>query len=113
MGIAISAAARGVTLANILGPTIMIIFLLFGGFYINVGNIPDYFAWLEWTSFVKYAFVAVMRTEFQGLVLRCTESQLIQPGNICPIETGEEVLKNFGMEDLSISTCCAALAGRT
>jgi len=113
LGIAISAGSPSITAANVLGPVILVIFMLFGGFFINLSSIPVYFIWLQYSSFIKYCFIALMRNEFEGLTFTCTSSQLIQPGNICPVTTGVEALQNYGMDssDLTVTSCSLIILG--
>jgi hypothetical protein len=56
-------------LANVLAPVVMIVLMLFGGFYVNTANIPDYFVFLEYISFVKYSFAGSM--PFPGVYEHC------------------------------------------
>jgi len=44
LGIAISAVAPSIEIANVFAPLIIILLMLFGGFYINVDSIPIYFS---------------------------------------------------------------------
>ena len=59
-----------------MAPLVIVILLLFGGFYINTSNIPVYFIWIEYFSYFKYAFSALMQNEFNGLDLKCKDDQL-------------------------------------
>ena len=117
----ISAITPNVTAANILAPMFLIIMMLFGGYYINLANIPIYFVWLQYISFMKYGFIgiilnldennvkAMMLNEFQGLELRCKDSQYIEPGHVCPVPNGDIALKGFDMDGFTVGSACGAL----
>jgi ABC-type multidrug transport system permease subunit len=99
VGLAISTASPTLEFATVIAPIIMVIFLLFGGFYITSQTIPPYFTWIQWLSFVKYGFAALMQNEFTGLVLTCTKEQEtnVNGSMICPITSGEQVLTLYGL----------------
>lgn len=83
-----------------LGPVISTLLMLFGGFYMNVANIPVYFVWIYWISFFHYGFEALVLNEFTGVTFICRESEFKQgPGGIkiCPIESGNQVVSNLNM----------------
>jgi ABC-type multidrug transport system ATPase subunit len=67
LGILISAAVPDVTVANILAPLILIIFVLFGGFYSNTQSIWSGIAWIQWISYVNYAFKGLVQNEFNNV----------------------------------------------
>lgn len=54
-GYLVSCASGSISVALSVGPTIVIPFLLFGGYFLNVGSIPYYFRWLSVFSWFKYA----------------------------------------------------------
>ncbi|KAL4512254.1 hypothetical protein ABPG72_005256 [Tetrahymena utriculariae] len=45
-------------------PLMILPFMLFGGFYKNVANMPDWNAWLQWISCYRYAFEATVRSNY-------------------------------------------------
>ena len=67
LGLLISAAVPNVTVANILAPLILIIFVLFGGFYSNTQSIWAGIAWIQWISYVNYAFKGLVQNEFNNV----------------------------------------------
>lgn len=50
--------------------------MLFGGFFLNADNVPNYFIWFESLSFVKYAFRLTINFLLGGLSFYCKESDL-------------------------------------
>jgi len=73
-----------------IAPVAVIVFLLFGGFYAANAEIPAALNWIQWISFIHYAYTILMRNEFTGLTLVCTQSQTIN--GVCQFTTGEQVL---------------------
>ena len=53
--------------AQALGPAIMTVFIVFGGYYANASNVPRGLRWIAHTSLIKYAFEAFCVNEFRGL----------------------------------------------
>jgi len=68
LGLAISAGAPNVTVANIIAPITLVLLMLFGGFFINSANVPVYLIWLQYLSFFKYGYEALVVNEFTGCV---------------------------------------------
>ncbi|ESP04310.1 hypothetical protein LOTGIDRAFT_237415 [Lottia gigantea] len=54
-GYLISTLTKSVNVALAIAPPILIPFMLFGGFFLNNSSVPDYFIWLEYISWFKYA----------------------------------------------------------
>lgn len=101
LGALISTATPSVLLANILAPIIAVVFILFGGFYVNSSNIPKWFIWVEWLSPIKYSFAALMLNDLDDISFRCSSAQLQEDANgntFCPLTTGEQVLTLYGLD---------------
>jgi len=98
MGLLFSAVFDNFAIANALAPLVLILFLIFSGFYINDASIPPYFVWIKWISFIRYGFQAASINEFEGLKLYCKPKELDSSG-ICPYTDGQQVIDkylNFG-----------------
>eukprot|EP01101_Sappina_pedata_P004816 TRINITY_DN2092_c0_g1_i2.p1 TRINITY_DN2092_c0_g1~~TRINITY_DN2092_c0_g1_i2.p1 ORF type:complete len:648 (-),score=245.09 TRINITY_DN2092_c0_g1_i2:107-2050(-) len=90
--------------ATILSPVLNVIFLLFGGFFINPNSIPVYYSWIKYISFFKYGYQVLCINEFQDATF-CTDD----PVPVCNI-TGNEILDKLGMADSqTIGECFAIL----
>jgi ABC-type multidrug transport system permease subunit len=90
LGFVISALVPTVELALALGPPLIIIALLFGGFYINLSSLPTVANLIPYLSFLRWGFEALCVNEFAGETFSC--------GNLLPEEcqaTGEQVLKRL------------------
>jgi ABC-type multidrug transport system permease subunit len=66
--------------------------MLFGGLYINVGNIPPWFVWIYYISMFHYGYEALIINEFQGVTFECPS-----PPQPCFFPTGDSVIKNLSM----------------
>jgi ATP-binding cassette subfamily G (WHITE) protein 2 len=56
LGLAVSAAVPTVEAANAVGPPLMVIGILFGGFYIDINSLPIVANWIPYFSFIRWAF---------------------------------------------------------
>jgi len=105
LSLLVAAAVKKIEVGVVIVPILLIIFMLFAGFYINPDTISAVFVWLKWISYIQYSYRAIMKNQFEGLVFNpCT------PGQQC-FRTGEQVIDFFGLQDLDIATCLIVLAG--
>ena len=89
--------------AQMLAPPIMVILLMFGGFYLNIDSLWDGFKFIEVFSFVQYGNVALMLNEFEDRTFdNCTGQKSCLP-------TGDALLAQFGMADRYIGEEIAKL----
>ncbi len=87
LGLAISAFTPTVEGANALGPSFMIIGIIFGGFYIRVDSLPLILEWIPYISLFQWSYRSLITNEFKGLEFTCGSVDTSK----C-ILTGEEVL---------------------
>jgi hypothetical protein len=59
--------------------------------YVQIDSIPIWLSWLEVFSFFQYAFVGLLRVQFEGQKFSCQQS------NLC-LATGEAVLADMGVD---------------
>lgn len=62
----ILAPNSGIAIALV--PVTVIPFMIFSGFILNTENVPVYFIWVEYISFIKYAFQGVATNEVSFVV---------------------------------------------
>ena len=67
LGFLIGAMAPNIDAAQAMTPLLMVLMILFGGFYINAGSMPVWIAWLENVSIIKWCFEAYCINEYKGL----------------------------------------------
>jgi len=104
LGLAISALAPNIETALNLGPPMIIIALLFGGFYINIKSLPIVANWIPYMSFLKWTFQALSINEFSGETFNCIGS----PDGAC-LKTGEQVLARLNFQNDTINEACFGL----
>ncbi|KAI8905043.1 P-loop containing nucleoside triphosphate hydrolase protein [Gorgonomyces haynaldii] len=72
LGLAIGASVPNVTLGQILGPLIVVLFLIFGGLFVNLDKVPAALRWIQWISFISYSNKALNQNEFDAnLIFDC------------------------------------------
>ena len=98
LGYMVACLAGKPEIAGIVGPVVILPFLLFGGLFLNSDSAPSYFIWLQYLSPVKYGYEAMMVTFWETVdTIECP------PTGDCQYPTGESVLKSFSFQDVSIS----------
>lgn len=83
-GYLVSCASPSVNVALSVGPPVIIPFLLFGGFFLNVGSTPVYLRWLASMSWFRYGNEALLVNQWSGVDhIDCppTPANLICPPN--------------------------------
>ena len=108
IGFMVGSCAPNIDAANAMAPLIMVITILFGGFYINADQMPVWISWLENLSTIKWTFEAYSINEYTDLDLTCTEQEQID-GNC--FGSGEEVLSYLSFTRYKIWECLVILAG--
>jgi len=89
LGLLVSAAMPTLEAALAVGPLIVIIMILFGGFYIDVESLPAVADLVPYLSIMRWSFQSFAINEYEGLVFECV------PGKKC-LQTGEQVLASLG-----------------
>lgn len=87
MGLTVGAMAPTTEAAMALGPSLMTVFIVFGGYYVNSENTPAIFRWIPHVSLIRWAFQALCLNEFRGLKF---EHQ-----NSYDLQTGEQALERM------------------
>jgi len=94
LGLAVSAAAPNIELAQALGPLPIILSLIFGGFFINLASLPLLAEFLPYISFLKWVFQSLAINEFTDVTFECN----LEPKTMCS-NTGAEVLQRLTFTD--------------
>ncbi|XP_057734528.1 ABC transporter G family member 7 [Arachis stenosperma] len=95
MGLTVGAMVPTTEAAMAVGPSLMTVFIVFGGYYVNPENTPIIFRWIPSVSLIRWAFQGLCINEFSGLQF---EHQ-----NSFDIQTGEQALErlSFGKSRIS------------
>ncbi|ERN00035.1 ABC transporter G family member 7 isoform X1 [Amborella trichopoda] len=94
MGLTVGAMVSTTEAAMALGPSLMTVFIVFGGYYVNAENTPVVFRWIPRVSLIRWAFQGLCINEFSGLKFEQQQS--------FDIETGEQVLERLSFGGSSI-----------
>eukprot|EP00262_Sarcandra_glabra_P022496 TRINITY_DN998_c0_g1_i3.p1 TRINITY_DN998_c0_g1~~TRINITY_DN998_c0_g1_i3.p1 ORF type:complete len:675 (+),score=101.17 TRINITY_DN998_c0_g1_i3:235-2259(+) len=95
MGLTVGAVAPTTEAAMALGPSLMTVFIVFGGYYVNAENTPVIFRWIPRVSLIRWAFQGLCINEFRGLQF---EHQ-----NSFDVQTGEQALERLSFGGSQIS----------
>eukprot|EP00197_Chlamydomonas_leiostraca_P006364 CAMPEP_0202866206 /NCGR_PEP_ID=MMETSP1391-20130828/7260_1 /ASSEMBLY_ACC=CAM_ASM_000867 /TAXON_ID=1034604 /ORGANISM="Chlamydomonas leiostraca, Strain SAG 11-49" /LENGTH=699 /DNA_ID=CAMNT_0049546135 /DNA_START=95 /DNA_END=2194 /DNA_ORIENTATION=- len=66
LGLAVGSVAPTTEAAIALGPAVMLVWIVFGGYYVNAANVPRVLKWLPKASLIKQGFEALCVNEFKG-----------------------------------------------
>ncbi|KAH0671921.1 hypothetical protein KY284_023008 [Solanum tuberosum] len=87
MGLTVGAMVPTTEAALALGPSLMTVFIVFGGSYVNSDNTPIIFRWIPRVSLIRWAFQGLSINELSGLQF---EHQ-----NTLDVQSGEQVLERL------------------
>eukprot|EP00850_Spirogloea_muscicola_P021683 SM000258S09099 [mRNA] locus=s258:40817:44791:+ [translate_table: standard] len=94
LGLTVGSLVPSTEAALALGPSIMTVFIVFGGYYVNAENTPSFFRWIPSVSLIRWAFEGLCVNEFRGLKFDAR-----QPTDA---KTGEQVLERLSFGNSSI-----------
>jgi len=86
-------------------PVLFMPLMIFSGFYLNKDNTPVYFIWVQYISFIKWSFQAIVLNEFTDVPFHCkgTEFRTLPNGvQYCPFTNGTQWLDFNHMRDFPI-----------
>ncbi|KAL6969917.1 ABC transporter G member 7 [Sarracenia purpurea var. burkii] len=87
MGLTVGAMVPTTEAAMALGPSLMTVFIVFGGYYVNAENTPIIFRWIPRVSLIRWAFQGLCINEFSGLQFDHQHS--------FDLQTGEQALERL------------------
>ncbi|TYI97959.1 hypothetical protein E1A91_D01G180500v1 [Gossypium mustelinum] len=89
MGLTVGSMVPTTEAAMALGPSLMTVFIVFGGYYVTADNTPIIFRWIPRSSLIRWAFQGLCINEFTGLKFDCQNS--------FDIQTGEQALYRYSL----------------
>jgi len=105
LGYMVSCITKRSEIASMLGPVIILPFLLFGGLFLNNDSAPKWLVWLQYLSPIKYGYAALMKTYWEDHgSIECP------PGQHCPYINGTQVLDSLSMNQSMAENVLALLA---
>lgn len=102
LGMTISALVPTAEAALATGPAVMVIFIVFGGVYVNQETVPPFLRFIPRISLIKQAFEGLCVNELRGMTFTA-----LAPGDAA---TGEQVLRRCAFERSSVRATAAAQA---
>ena len=96
LGLIVSAFSPTVEIASASSPSILIIFFLFAGLFINIKDLPKGTRWFTNVSYIKWAFEGLTINEFKNRTFKCDFD------NFSCVKNGNDVLKIYGFENGSV-----------
>jgi len=104
-GLLIGSFAPSLMVAQAMAMPVMLIFILFSGFYANNAVIPAALSWIQYISPVRWMFAALLKIQLTGIVFECNRG----PDNC--IRTGEAQLERLGIENDSFERSLGIMIG--
>lgn len=95
LGLTVGSVAPSTEAALAMGPAVMVVFIVFGGVYVNAANVPRALQWLPKISMIKYCFEALSVNEFKGLEFETTG----KPGEVAD---GDQALARIGFGNSTV-----------
>ncbi|KAK9705112.1 hypothetical protein RND81_07G034500 [Saponaria officinalis] len=100
MGLTVGAMVPTTEAAMAVGPSLMTVFIVFGGYYVNADNTPIIFRWIPRVSLIRWAFQGLCINEFRGLQFEHQHPYDVQ--------TGEQALERLSFADSQIKETLVA-----
>eukprot|EP01032_Pedospumella_encystans_P007850 gene7850-9359_t len=107
IGFLVSAASPSRLVANAVGPPILIILLLFGGFYINSDSLPVGSEWVRYLSLMYWGFQALVVNEFRGESFECDSS--FEASSLGCIRTGNQQIHKLSFQNAEVGMALGIL----
>jgi len=96
IGLAIGSFSPTAEIALSVGPSIMLVFILFGGFYVSDQSVPWVLRWIPRVSVIRWSYKTLAVNQFQGI-------EFLTEGPT-DTATGEQVLQRLGSADESYAS---------
>ena len=104
MGLCIASISPTVQISEIIGPLIIVIFLIFGGNLANSNEITWILRWIQYISIVYYTYQALSQNEFSGNYYG------VQDGSPQKVP-GEYYLNLYGLNNINLWGCLGGILG--
>lgn len=99
LGVAIAASVPSVEIGQIIGPLLIVVFLIFGGNLANANAVTWILRWIQYTSLIFYTYQGLVQNEFSGLTL--------------DNRPGDSFLRDYSLDQIPWYFDVVALAGLT
>ena len=102
LGLAVSGIAPTASVATALGPFVVVPSMIFSGQVVTVSAMPSVFAWMRYTTPLRWGLHAIAINQLSDLTASCTKSERLPSGE-CPISFGEQVLTFMNAREDGVS----------
>lgn len=103
LGISISAVSPHPEVGSALGPLVVVFFVVFSGFFLNLNSVPSYLEWAPETSIMKWSLQSLVWNEFHDVEFYCTESEMPEGENAtCPYTNGNQYIDDLSFGDTDL-----------
>ena len=110
LGLCLSCLFPNVALANCVAFVLILLVLMFSGFYIPVNELPLWCRWGRYASFLFWGFRGMVVNEYAGRELPCDAQRPGEYSATCPF-SGDLVLAAQGLDGGSVGGSLAVLVG--
>ena len=81
---------------------LILLLLIFAGFYMELDQLPPWCAWVKYLSYLYWGFSGMLVNEFSGRELPCEAQRPGEYAAECPF-SGDLVLEAHGMGEATLS----------
>jgi ABC-type multidrug transport system permease subunit len=102
LGVAIGSFVPSARVGQVIAPLVVVIFLIFGGQFVNLDNAPDSLKWIQYISFISYSNKALAQNEFYGLNFSypCPNDATLTCNS-----SGESLIRQFALDNPTMWYC--------
>eukprot|EP00866_Antonospora_locustae_P000023 jgi/Antlo1/23/1665 len=94
-------------IAQVLGPMVLIIFMIYGGLFVNTDQIRPWLRWITWLSPVSYGFKASMQVILANQMFTGSGAG----GGAGAMQSGEDVIGFYGAYGIGVTSCVFVILG--
>jgi ABC-type multidrug transport system ATPase subunit len=95
LGMVLSCSFTTVEMAPQIAPAVVVLFLMFSGYFLNEASLPAVLGWMKYLSFIRYAFQALCVNEFKDAEFVCAPTD---PDCV----NGNQVLERLSFDNVTI-----------
>ena len=99
-------------LASCVSFVLILLNMLFGGFYVAIERVPRWIRWLKYTSYLYWAYTGMLSNQFAGQTLACEAASHPNEFGGCPF-SGDEVVRGRGAGHFSVGVSIGMLLSFT
>ena len=106
LGMILSASFSSIKMAGDIAPAVVVLFLMFSGYFLNEASIPSWIDWFKYLSFIRYTFMGLCANEFADRPFQCSGGN----GTQC-FSNGNQWLERLDFQDATVVKSSLYLIG--